>query len=518
MKHSRWLTGVAAVLAVSMQTASQSLSERVEQKIEQHLGDIPSAAYAVVDADDLLASGAVNRPGKNATKHTRFRIGSLTKSFTAVCVLMLQDEGLLSVDDDVTEHLPDYPALEGLTIHDLLIHRSGLLNFTEIQQPPTLWTPEDVLGFVMTRPNWRTPDTSWRYCNTNYIILGLIVERVSGEDYGDFLKERVFDRLGMDRTRFWASEQQLAVAFAAGGIESSARDMGRYVQAMLLDEVDGVSVADLFQSYSPNAFGGEEGYGWRRSDSPLGPKISHNGSIAEGSSAMAIYTSSAGSYGIVLLANSQQTSQIEQFLDEIAAIVLEDLGAVVGDDPEAADLLAWIKRIQDGEAFEGDMTREVRAAFESQPHVLNKVVQMGPVHKAEHINTETTLDGSQSISTGSCSEPGSSIHGRSASTSTTRSSTCGFIDHVGSVTKRLGSFESCRRRVRMAKRVAGRTALARHVTMYFIFKLILLIDRLPTTFRPHLWAARVYAIATQRLDMTIEQYDGHTRAISIPTG
>ena len=199
MKHSRWLTGVAAVLAVSMQTASQSLSERVEQKIEQHLGDIPSAAYAVVDADDLLASGAVNRPGKNATKHTRFRIGSLTKSFTAVCVLMLQDEGLLSVDDDVTEHLPDYPALEGLTIHDLLIHRSGLLNFTEIQQPPTLWTPEDVLGFVMTRPNWRTPDTSWRYCNTNYIILGLIVERVSGEDYGDFLKERVFDRLGMDR-------------------------------------------------------------------------------------------------------------------------------------------------------------------------------------------------------------------------------------------------------------------------------------------------------------------------------
>jgi CubicO group peptidase (beta-lactamase class C family) len=160
---------------------------------------------------------------------TGFRLASMTKPFTAMAVTILVRDGKLRYDTPLTDVLPSFPAYgRGITIRHLLTHTSGLPAYEDLMAdavkagaPP--WTAErqihddEVLGLLRgARAGRFEPGTSWAYSNSGYVLLGLVVARVSGQPFGDFLAKRVFRPLGMDRT----------VAYEAGKNEVPARAFG----------------------------------------------------------------------------------------------------------------------------------------------------------------------------------------------------------------------------------------------------------------------------------------------------
>ena len=115
-----------------------------------------------------------------------FRVGSVTKQFTAACILRLADEGRISLSDDLTRYLPDFPTGgRRVTIEQLLTHTSGIHNYTEIpaRYPKRLredWTLPELIGFFRNEPFDFEPGTRWHYDNSGYILLGAILEKVTG--------------------------------------------------------------------------------------------------------------------------------------------------------------------------------------------------------------------------------------------------------------------------------------------------------------------------------------------------
>ena len=158
------------------------------------------------------------------TLDTRFRIGSLTKQFTAAAILQLQDQGRLDVQAPVQTYLPDYPN-HTITLHHLLTHTAGLPNFTSapdyvewMQQPATL---EDLIARFRDLPLEFEPGSQNRYSNSGYILLTQVIETVSGQSYGDYMQSHVFTPLGMANTGY---DQPSPLPGLAQGYRGNARD------------------------------------------------------------------------------------------------------------------------------------------------------------------------------------------------------------------------------------------------------------------------------------------------------
>jgi CubicO group peptidase (beta-lactamase class C family) len=132
----------------------------------------------------------------------RFRIGSVTKQFTAAAILLLEEQGKLRVDDPVARHIPEAPvAWKEVTLFHLLTHTSGIRSFTDLPSYAT-WKlspegPAQTFGHIRDLPLEFAPGERHKYSNSGYVLLGWIVERVSGRSYGEFLRENIFDPLGM---------------------------------------------------------------------------------------------------------------------------------------------------------------------------------------------------------------------------------------------------------------------------------------------------------------------------------
>ena len=139
------------------------------------------------------------------TVDTRFRIGSVSKQFTAAAILLLEDRGKLNTGDIVKKHLPEAPAAwDAVTIHHLLSHTSGVPSLTSMPEFPSLKTlparPDKSLARYIDKPLEFAPGTKWNYSNSGYLLLALIVERVSGQPFETFLEESVLRPLGMSQT------------------------------------------------------------------------------------------------------------------------------------------------------------------------------------------------------------------------------------------------------------------------------------------------------------------------------
>ena len=144
---------------------------------------------------------------------THFRIASNTKTMTAAVIVQLAQEGKLSLGDPVSKHVPGVPNGDNITIAELLDMRSGLYNYTDapeisasIDRDPTrVWTPEQLLAIAFARPPNFPPGTAYEYCNTNYALLGLIIERVDGKPLAQSMHDRLFEPLGLRSTALPAS-------------------------------------------------------------------------------------------------------------------------------------------------------------------------------------------------------------------------------------------------------------------------------------------------------------------------
>ncbi len=135
----------------------------------------------------------------------KFRLGSLTKQFTAACILLLQERGKLSVNDPVKKYMPDAPAAwDPITIRNLLTHTSGIPNFTGFPDyrklEPFPATPAELVARFRDKPLDFAPGTKWSYSNSGYVLLGYLIEKIAGESYEKFVTENIFRPLGMNDT------------------------------------------------------------------------------------------------------------------------------------------------------------------------------------------------------------------------------------------------------------------------------------------------------------------------------
>ncbi|HVO61512.1 MAG TPA: serine hydrolase domain-containing protein [Terriglobales bacterium] len=188
------------------------LSTDLQNKIDAAANDVlhdtgvPSASVAIVKNGKIAFLQAYGKarlePPVPAKPDMRYAIGSISKQFTASAILMLQEEGKLSLDDKVAKFIPDLTRANEVTIRQLLSHTSGYQDYYPQDYTPPLMMKPTTAAEIMDRwarkPLDFDPGTKWQYSNTNYVIAGAIVEKVSGTTVFDFLQKRVFAPIGMN--------------------------------------------------------------------------------------------------------------------------------------------------------------------------------------------------------------------------------------------------------------------------------------------------------------------------------
>ena len=195
-----------------------AVSEYVKAEMQrQH---IPGLSLLVAKGGKIVRAegfGSANVELQAPVKlETVFQSGSLGKQFTATAVMMLVEEGKIALDDPLTEYLADAPASwKNVTVRELLSHTAGLGDYPKDFNFREDWTEDEELKLIESVPLAYPPGTSWEYSNFGYVTLGILIHRVTGEFYGDFLQHRIFQPLGMQSTRI-ISEADIVPNRSAG--------------------------------------------------------------------------------------------------------------------------------------------------------------------------------------------------------------------------------------------------------------------------------------------------------------
>jgi CubicO group peptidase (beta-lactamase class C family) len=301
---------------------------------------VKTAAYG-------LANLELNVPVK---PETVFEIGSITKQFTAAGILLLAQDGKLSVDDRITAHLPGVPSTwTNITIRHLLTHTSGIKSYTGLDGFALTkhLTQAQFIGRIGREPMEFAPGESWKYCNTGFSLLGYIIENVSGKNYWDFMSERVFRPLGMNATtnrlpsliipnRASGYEQtngvhinrdyDLTEVFSAGAIVSTVGDLAKWNAA-----VDGealLSAATKAQMWTPMKLNSGKptryGFGWFVDTLDGHKNIGHSGSTSGFSASIQRFPDDK--LAVIILTNTDE-SIATPMAKKIAALLFIGVGS-----------------------------------------------------------------------------------------------------------------------------------------------------------------------------------------------
>jgi D-alanyl-D-alanine carboxypeptidase len=215
---------VAGVTAAPARVEAKPPLKRAAERLVRN--GAPGAVVVVRDGTvHGYAAGYASIRGKvRMTPFARFRIASLTKTFVATVVLQLAGERRLALDDPVERWLPGLvPGGSGVTLRQLLNHTSGIYNYTDDpgflrtarSHPRRVWAPRELVGIATAHPPLFPPGTSWSYSNTNYILLGLVVETATGRSVGEELSRRIFTPLGLAATSL-PTTRAMPAPFARG--------------------------------------------------------------------------------------------------------------------------------------------------------------------------------------------------------------------------------------------------------------------------------------------------------------
>ena len=223
--------------------------------------------------------------------NTGFRIGSITKTFTALAIMQLVEQDLISLEDKLLSIVPELPdAFQDITVAHLLAHRAGLLDYiddnTDLSSLDGLTTAQilDLIPISGLENLIFSPGTSAEYSNTGYVFLALIIEKVSGMDYPTYMKTNLFDPIGMNNTFVLNKNQQLgdlndnyalnfgteikvkgfnSLIYGASGIVSSTNDLNLFVEALLgYNIIKEESLQTMLLPYSSISWLGDYGLGW----------------------------------------------------------------------------------------------------------------------------------------------------------------------------------------------------------------------------------------------------------------
>ncbi len=215
--HRRHFALFCLAAFVIMTSADISSAQTLDQKFDEYLNGAQrvlrfSGAVLVMKGNKVLftkgygmADVSSSRPN---TPETKYLICSVTKQFTATAIMLLAEKKLLNLDDPIVKYLPDYPkpVADKVTVYHLLTHTSGITEYTDLPQLEEMYdrpaSLEDVVSIFKDLPLLFEPGSEWRYTNSGYYLLGLIIEKVSGETYGEYMRKHVFEPLGMSNTSF----------------------------------------------------------------------------------------------------------------------------------------------------------------------------------------------------------------------------------------------------------------------------------------------------------------------------
>jgi CubicO group peptidase (beta-lactamase class C family) len=208
LKHSALATLTCGLLLSAPLAAADRQADEVTQSVRAEMAKqhIPGLALLVarkgrtIRAEGYgLANVELNVPVK---PETLFQSGSVGKQFTATAVMMLVEAGKIGLDDPLSKFFPEAPAWwRQVTVRELLSHTAGFTDYPEDFNYRKDYTEEQLLAIVEAIPPAYAPGTSWSYSNLGFLTLGILIHRVSGEFYGDFLRHRIFKPLDMSTTR-----------------------------------------------------------------------------------------------------------------------------------------------------------------------------------------------------------------------------------------------------------------------------------------------------------------------------
>jgi CubicO group peptidase (beta-lactamase class C family) len=222
LNHPKLLVLTLGLLLIAPISAASPPPDEVAQAVRAEMASqrIPGLALLVArNGETLRAEGyglanvELNVP---VTPATIFQSGSVGKQFTATAVMMLVEAGKISLDDPLTKYFPEAPAWwKQVTVRELLSHTAGFTDYPDDFDYRKDYTEDQLLKVVETIPAAYPPGTSWNYANLGFLTLGIVIHRVTGEFYGDFLQQRIFKPLGMSTTRI-ISEADIIPNRAAG--------------------------------------------------------------------------------------------------------------------------------------------------------------------------------------------------------------------------------------------------------------------------------------------------------------
>lgn len=278
------------------------------------------------------------------TEQTNFRLASVTKQFTAMCIMMLEERGKLSYDQPLTEIFPNFPSYgKTITIRHLLNHTSGLIDYESlIPDTATIQVlDKDVLQMMISQDStYFPPGSQYRYSNSGYAVLAMIVERVSGQGFAQFLKENIFQPLGMNMTvayqqgvsevshraygyanengQLVPKDQSLTSAVLGdGGIYSSIHDLFKWDQALYTQRL--VRTETLQQAFTPGELNDgtklDYGFGWRIDSYRGVERLHHTGQSCGFATIIQRYPEK--NFSIIILTNRNEP-MLNQTADQLA--------------------------------------------------------------------------------------------------------------------------------------------------------------------------------------------------------
>lgn len=387
----------AAAPVVHAQTAAPAATQAAASDIvvDPALAEIDSALTALYPAGEPGAAVLVARDGRVLMRKAYgsasvelgvplrpehvFRLGSITKQFTAVATLMLVDEGKLSLDDEITRFFPDYPTHgRRITVEHLLTHTSGIRSYTGMPAYVAGMrrdlTPAQLIEVFRDQPMDFAPGERWSYNNSGYALLGAIIEQVSGIGYGDFIRTRIFQPLGMrnswyetastvipgrvsgyDRTADGlrvASYLSMTQPYAAGSLISTVDDQLLWQRAVAEGRIlKPETWRRAFSAYRlSDGRSAGYGYGWFVGEAVGRPSVEHGGDI-NGFSSNGLWIPSERLH-VIVLANHEREAQRDP--DAISRQIAERLlGAPAFPSfavaPEALDAYVGVYRVNETE-------------------------------------------------------------------------------------------------------------------------------------------------------------------------
>jgi CubicO group peptidase (beta-lactamase class C family) len=390
-----------AVSTAAVPAPIASVAAALDAAAEKLVGTkhVPGIAVAVAEHGAIVFErgyGTADVAKKTpVTVDTRFEIGSVTKQVTAACILQLARAGKLSLDDHLGTFVPDYFIGRGVTVRQLLAQTSGIPEYLDGPdavaaagaQPATA---ASLLARVSAQPLEFAPGTAWKYSNTNYILLGRIVEVASREPYERYVREHVFAPAGMTESGFIADEPTLPEmargyapdaagvepappfrddwAWSAGAIVSTVGDVVKWDDALLAGKIVALQDVALMRTAAPLGGGVSSAYGFGWIVDSLGGhvRIWHNGGTFGFHSVNATFPKD--DQEIVVLENSDSadaealaTTAFSAMHPDVASALTT---AAAGEDQKVtARLREWLRRFETGDVDRGQLTDKMSTAL-----------------------------------------------------------------------------------------------------------------------------------------------------------